>query len=98
MVTRYGRSLCHGEACGNGILRAHRHRHQRSCDRLCRQGCGVEKTLDHFLFDCPTYDRDRAGFHKVCSILGIEFDIQTIFTRKELLPLVEKLFLSIADN
>ena len=56
------------------------------------------KTLDHVLFHCPTYDRDQAGFHKVCSILGIEFDIQTIFTRKKSLPLVEESFLSIADN
>ena len=90
MVTRYVRSLFHGEAFGNGILRAQRYEHEKGCDRLCRRGCGVEETLDHVLFDCPSFDREPARFNKLCSKLGIEFGIKTIFTRKELLPLLEE--------
>ena len=39
--------------------------------------------LDHVLFDCPSYTRERAGVHRIRSNLGIEFSVQTIFTRKD---------------
>ena len=65
--------------------------------KLC-QGCGVDETLDHVLFECPGYTRERAGIHRVCSNLGIEFSVQTIFRRRELMPLAEDLFLKIADD
>ena len=98
MVTRYGRSLVHGEACGNGNLRNRDHGCDGPGGGMCRHGCGDNETLDHVLFDCPIYSKERSEMRRICSNLGICYNIQAVFTRKELLPLAEELFLRIAND
>ena len=98
MVSRLGRSLVHGEACGNGVLVGDGYRGGCESDELCRWGCGVSETLDHVVFTCPGYSRHRSGIVRACEGLGLAFSLRNLFTRQELLPLAEELLLSISRD
>ena len=98
MRSRIGRSLVHGEACGNGLLVGNGYRGGGSGQELCRKGCGVAETLDHIVFSCHGYSRQRAGIIHVCGRLGCVFNLRNLFTRKELLPLAEELLLGVFDE
>ena len=84
MITRYGRSLVHGEACGNRISRSDGYRGFHG-SRLCRGGSNEDETLDHVLFRCPCYSRERSRIFQRCQELEVKFSISNVFTKKELL-------------
>ena len=98
MRSRYGRSLVHGEVCGNGLLERGGFRGICAGHELCRRGCGVMETLDHVVFSCHGYSRQRSSIACVCKRLGVVFNLRNLFTRKELLPLAEELLLAVSGD
>ena len=94
MVTRLGRSLIHGAACGNGIFRGD----LDFCvghDTTCRGGCQTVETMDHVLLECPCYATERLRVKSVCNRMNIRFCMRNMLTDPELLPSVEDLFIAV---
>ena len=56
------------------------------------------ETLNHVLFRCPCYSRERFEICRTCTDLEIQFSIRNVFTKRELPPLAEGVLLRIAGD
>lgn len=79
MVTTFGRSLVHGEACENGILHGSGYRGHECANGFCRGGCKVDETLEHVLLSCSNYLEEQSRIVQTCDRLGIDIGIKNFF-------------------
>ena len=80
MKLRYTHTVMHNLALGRGPLRVIV---SRSGDCLCRHGCGVSESLEHFVFGCIKVREGRQRVRSILSDEGLDFTLEHVFNCKK---------------
>ena len=95
MTSRIGAVVYHEVACGSSVLYDTLCRKGSAGSCLCRAGCGVAENMEHVLYHCPRYARERDLIDERCRTLGVTGTTSELMTNCKLQPLMEALFDSV---
>ena len=83
-------SWYHSVAVGRGRFRKRLFNYGKSASPACRFYGSANETVDHIFFSCPKLSGSQSKLSKACENLNLEFNLCTLFTKKQLQRTVEE--------